>query len=125
MVKTSASGKTCCPIVELRQYTLVRGERETLIALFEREFIETQEAIGMTLIGQFRGLRNPDRFVWLRGFSNMDARALQLEEFYSGPVWKAHRNAANATMIDSANVLLLCWISPTSGFQLEQAHRPP
>ena len=114
---------TCCPIVELRQYTLVPGKRETLIALFDREFIETQEATGMTLIGQFRDMRNPDRFVWLRGFSDMNARALQLEEFYGGPVWKAHRDAANATMIDSDNVLLLRPTSPTSGFQLEQVRR--
>ena len=98
-VKASTSARTCCPVVELRQYTLVPNGRETLIALFEREFIETQEATGMTVIGQFRDLNNPDRFVWLRGFSDMEKRAAQLQEFYGGPVWKAHRDAANATMI--------------------------
>ena len=117
--------RTCCPVVELRQYTLVPSARETLIELFEREFIETQEATGMTVIGQFRDLNNQDRFVWLRGFSDMDARATQLQAFYSGPVWKAHRDAANATMIDSDNVLLLRPASPTSGFQLEHASRAP
>jgi hypothetical protein len=119
------SAPTCCPVVELRQYTLVPNGRETLIALFEREFIETQEATGMTVIGQFRDLNNPDRFVWLRGFSDMDRRAAQLQEFYGGPVWKAHRDAANATMIDSDNVLLLRPASPTSAFQLEHATRAP
>ncbi len=117
------SATPCCPVVELRQYTLVPGRRETLIALFEREFIETQEATGMTIIGQFRDLNNPDRFVWLRGFSDMDARAAQLQEFYGGRVWKTHRDAANATMIDSDNVLLLRPASPSSGFQLEHASR--
>ena len=124
-VKSPVSTRTCCPVVELRQYTLVPSERETLIALFEREFIETQEATGMTLIGQFRDMSNPDRFVWLRGFSDMDRRAAQLQEFYGGPVWKAHRDAANATMIESDNVLLLRPASPTSGFQLEDAIRAP
>jgi len=124
-VKSPASTPTCCPVVELRQYTLVPGERETLIALFEREFIEIQEATGMTVIGQFRDVSNPDRFVWLRGFSDMEARAVQLGEFYGGPVWKAQRDAANATMIDSDNVLLLRPTSPTSGFHLEQARRAP
>ena len=79
----------------------------------------------MTIIGQFRDLKNPDRFVWLRGFSEMEARAAQLGEFYGGPVWQAHRDAANATMIDSDNVLLLRPTSPTSGFHLEQARRAP
>jgi quinol monooxygenase YgiN len=124
-VKSPASIQTCCPVVELRQYALVPGERETLIALFEREFIETQEATGMTVIGQFRDMGNPDRFVWLRGFSDMEARAVQLGEFYGGPVWKAHRDAANATMIDSDNVLLLRPTSPTSGFDLGNAIRAP
>jgi quinol monooxygenase YgiN len=119
------SDETCCPVVELRQYTLVPGQRETLITLFEREFIETQEATGMTVIGQFRDLNNPDRFVWLRGFTDMESRARQLQEFYGGPVWKAHREAANATMIDSDNVLLLRPASPTSEFHLEQGKRAP
>ena len=117
------NGSICCPVVELRQYTLVPNQRETLISLFEKEFIETQEATGMTIIGQFRDWNNPDRFVWLRGFNDMDERAAQLQEFYGGPVWKAHREAANATMIDSDNVLLLRPALPGSGFQLQHASR--
>jgi hypothetical protein len=121
--RVPTTARTCCPVVELRQYTLVPNQREILIVLFEKEFIETQEATGMTIIGQFRDLRDPDRFVWLRGFSDMETRAAQLQEFYGGPVWKIHREAANATMIDSDNVLLLRPASPTSGFQLEHASR--
>jgi hypothetical protein len=124
-VRVPTSTRTCCPVVELRQYTLVPNGREALITLFEREFIETQEATGMIVIGQFRDLNNADRFVWLRGFSDMNARVAQLQEFYGGPVWKAHRDAANATMIESDNVLLLRPTSPTSGFQLEHASRAP
>ena len=119
------STHTCCPVLELRQYTLNPGMRDVLIELFEREFVETQEALGMTLVGQFRDLDNPDRFVWLRGFSNMMTRAQALQEFYGGPIWRAHREAANATMIDSDNVLLLRPARPTSGFSLEKAERQP
>lgn len=94
-------------IVELRQYTLHPGRRDELISLFEDNFVESQEACGIRLIGLFRDLDNPDRFVWLRGFPDMPTRAAALVEFYDGPVWKQHRSAANATMIDSDNVLLL------------------
>ena len=41
----------------------------------------------MTVIGQFRDLDNPDSFVWLRGFADMEARKRALTGFYSGPVW--------------------------------------
>jgi NIPSNAP len=117
--------QTCCPIVELRQYTLNPGKRDVLINLFDREFVESQEALGMKVIGQFRNLDNPDRFVWLRGFRDMPSRAQVLKDFYGGPVWKAHRETANATMIDSDNVLLLHPATPTSGFPLGSETRPP
>jgi hypothetical protein len=95
------------PIVELRQYTLHPGRRDTLIDLFERELIEPQLALGMQLPGLFRDLDHPDRFVWLRGFADMPARGKALAAFYGGIVWQQHRDAANATMIDSDDVLLL------------------
>jgi len=116
--------QTCCPIVELRQYTLYPGKRDVLIDLFDREFVESQEALGMKVIGQFRDLDNPNRFVWLRGFRDMPSRAQALKDFYGGPVWKAHREAANATMIDSDNVLLLHPATPTSGFSFRNKERP-
>jgi hypothetical protein len=88
---TAMKTSRCCPVLELRQYTLRSGMREVLIELFEREFVDSQEALGMTLVGQFRELDNPDRFVWLRGFPDLPARAQALQEFYGGPIWKAHR----------------------------------
>lgn len=105
-------------VLELRQYTLHPGRRDDLINLFEREFVESQEDQGMTLVGQFRDLDDPDRFVWLRGFPDMDARQRSLGAFYSGPAWRANRDAANATMIDSDDVLLLRPLPPASGFVL-------
>jgi hypothetical protein len=77
------------------------------------------------VIGQFYDLDDPNQFVWLRGFNDMPAREKSLHAFYSGPVWKAHRDAANATMIDSDNVLLLQLVHPASGFSLKNGHRPP
>jgi hypothetical protein len=115
---------TCCPIVELRQYTLHPGKRDVLIDLFDREFVESQEALGMKIIGQFRDENDPNRFVWLRGFRDMPSRAQALTDFYGGPVWKAHRQVANTTMIDSDNVLLLHPATPTSGFSLADRKRP-
>jgi hypothetical protein len=49
-----------CPVVELRQYTFRHGQRDVLIELFDPEFIESQEAVGMEVIGQFRDLDRPE-----------------------------------------------------------------
>jgi hypothetical protein len=111
-------------VVELRRYALHPGARETLIELFDGEFVETQEAVGIEVLGQFRDLDDPDSFVWLRGFHDMPARAQALEAFYGGPVWRRHRDAANSTMVDSNNVLLLHPIDP-SDLKIDRERRPP
>lgn len=103
-------------VFELRQYTLHPGKRDVLIDLFEREFLEPQETAGMRILGSFRDLDDPDRFVWFRSFPDMVRRKEALERFYGGPVWKANRDAANATMIDSDNVLLLRLVDPGVAF---------
>ncbi|GAA4581069.1 NIPSNAP family protein [Micromonospora coerulea] len=113
------------PIVELRQYTLHPGQRDVLINLFDREFVETQEAAGMAVIAQFRDLDDPERFVWLRGFEDMPCRAEALGRFYGGPAWKTHKDQANATMFDSDNVLLLRPVTARTGFPPPTDVRPP
>jgi hypothetical protein len=103
-------------VFELRQYTLRGGRRDTLISLFENHFIESQDAVGADVIGVFRDLDDPDRLVWIRGFRDMSVRRKALGSFYNGPVWHSYGPAANATMIDSDNVLLLRPASTGQGF---------
>jgi quinol monooxygenase YgiN len=105
-----------CAVVELRQYTHHPGRRDDLIELFEEKFLTGQAEAGMTVIATFRDANDPDRFVWLRGFESMQARAEALQTFYGGPLWKANRDAANATIVDNDNVLLLRDARPGSGF---------
>ena len=108
----------CCAVVELRQYTLKPGQREVLIDIFDRYFVESQESVGMTVIGQFRDRGQSDRFVWLRGFPNMESRHRALEAFYDGPVWSTHKADANNTMLDSNDVLLLKPARPDTAFRV-------
>jgi hypothetical protein len=116
---------TAFELVELRRYRTHPGKRDALIALFDREFTETQEACGMVPIGQFRNLDDPDAFVWFRGFPRADQRARALEAFYrESPAWKQHRTAANDTLADSDDVLLLRDARPGSGFDLSGLVRP-
>lgn len=95
------------PVVELRQYTLHPGKRDVLMSLFEKKFVAPQEELGIHVHGEFSDMNDPNRFVWLRGFRSMEERPAALEAFYGGPAWKANRTEANATMVDSDNVLLL------------------
>ncbi|THA76268.1 NIPSNAP family protein [Streptomyces sp. A0592] len=111
-------------MIELRQYTLRPGRRDDLVELFDRELVEPQEEAGMAVLGQFRDLDAPDRFVWLRGFPDMASRHDALTAFYGGPVWARHRARANATMTDSDDVLLLRPLTHDSGFHAAPSTRP-
>jgi len=109
-------------VFELRNYVMHPGRRDVLIDMFERNFIESQEALGIRVAGTFRNLDAADRFVWLRGFESMETRARALDGFYSGPLWQSLRNEANATMIDSDDVLLL---KPIGGIAWARGPHPP
>jgi len=119
------SGQLHSPIVELRRYTLHPGRRDDLISLFDTHFLEGQESCDMKIIGQFRDLDDADAFVWLRGFADMQARHRALTAFYDGAVWAAHRNAANETMVDSDDVLLLHPVGDAGGFALSDDRPGP
>ena len=104
-------------VLELRRYTTKPRRRDELIELFDRAFIEPQEAVGIDVVGQFRDIDHPDTFTWIRGFTDMDSRLKGLTAFYTGPIWAQNRNTANDTMLDSDDVLLLTPVGPY-GFDL-------
>jgi hypothetical protein len=82
-------------VLGLRQYTLRGGRRDTLISMFERRFLEPQNALGAHIIGTFRDLDDPDRLVWLRGFRDLSARQESFAGFYDGPAWRENRPSNN------------------------------
>lgn len=103
-------------VLELRQYKLVHGAQKDFIPLFDKEFVETQEALGIRLIGQFHDHDRPDRFTWIRDFPNMADRARMLEGFYFGPVWHKFAAVANPMLDDNDDVLLLRPAREGAGF---------
>ncbi len=94
-------------VFEIRNYLLQPHMTEHFIDYFEANFITTQTAVNMHVLGQFRLIGEPDHFVWIRGFENMQTRHNGLDSFYGGPVWKQHRTTTNSMIIDSDNVHLL------------------
>jgi hypothetical protein len=94
-------------IVELRNYRVEPTRRQEFIDHFERQFVHTQEAVGIGVLGQFTVVGASDRFVWLRTFTDMASRRDVLQRFYGGPVWQRHGPLANEIMTESDDVLLL------------------
>ena len=109
---------------ELRQYTMVPGRRDDFVEIFDREFVESQEALGIRVVGQFRDMDRADRYVWMRAYADMATRERALNAFYDGPVWAEHSGAANATMSEWHDVLLLTPAWPGSGLAHDVSKRP-
>lgn len=109
-------------VIELRQYKLTAGAQEQFIPLFDQRFVDSQEAVGMRLIGHFHDHDRRDRFTWIREFPNMTERAKMLQSFYFGPVWKEYKGIANPMLDDNDNVLLLRAARPDSGFGPSAPH---
>lgn len=116
---------TAFNVVELRRYQMRPGRLDDLVTIFERDFIEGQEVCGMVPIGHYRDLDDADQYVWFRGFADMESRRNALEAFYiRSEAWLQNRDAANATMVDSDNVLLLRPATPERGFDMRGLRRP-
>jgi hypothetical protein len=94
-------------VIEFRRYTIKDGERQHFAEYFESYFPEAIQQLGGIVFGDFLERNNPSHFTWMRGFHNMDTRAVANASLYYGPLWKEHSTTMNALMTDSDNVLLL------------------
>nr|MBA2444928.1 NIPSNAP family protein [Nocardioidaceae bacterium] len=94
-------------LVEFRNYRIVPGSIDRFIEHFEAHFLEPQEALGMEIVGQFRVLDDPERFVWIRRFRAPTSRGVALERFYTGPVWREFGARANELMVEYNDVHLV------------------
>jgi hypothetical protein len=117
-------------ILELRNYQMQPGRTREFIRYFEENFLFSQRDEGMHVLGQFEVVGEPERFVWIRRFDDMESRLRGLSGFYGGPYWQARRNTANEMIVDSDHVHLLRSVGPvetlTGGLSLEdRASEPP
>lgn len=94
-------------LFELRRYLAARGRREELIAMFEAHFLDAYERAGAVILGTFRDLDDPDRWVWIRAFADAEGRDAALRGFYGSETWASRAAACNATIADASDARLL------------------
>lgn len=95
-------------VLELRNYLLKPNMTDEFSDYFNTHFVEPMTELGGYTLGQFKIKRVNDRFVWMRGFTDMGTRVKFLNDFYvDSPVWKEFGPGANDMMVNSDNVYLL------------------
>ena len=99
-------------VIEFRRYTVTPGGQQDFATYFQSYFPEAFEQLGAIAFGQFTERGNPASFTWLRGFRNIEGRAIVNSAFYYGPLWKEHKATLNALIADSDNVMLMRPLRP-------------
>ena len=59
-------------VVELRRYDIAPGQRDRFVRYFDAYFPEAFEQLDCMVFGQFEDRAAPTKFVWLRGYRDMD-----------------------------------------------------
>jgi len=111
-------------VIEFRRYVTAPHKRARFVAYFDAYFPEAFEQLGAMVFGQFAERGDPNRFTWLRGFKDINARPIVNSAFYYGPLWKEHRTKVNAILPDSDNVMLLRPLHPDRGIAVLPAVDP-
>ena len=94
-------------IIELRNYLLRPGQRDYFIDSLEIKIMDTLNARGNYVLGQYRVKDAPDNFFWIRGFNDMTSRLEALKGFYSSEYWKKHVSIPIKYVLGYTNVYLL------------------
>jgi len=95
-------------VLEIRNYLLKPNSTDTFSDFFHQKFVEPMHKLGGFTLGEFKIDNSNDRFVWFRGFKDMNTRIKFLNDFYcESTAWKENGKKANEMMINSDNVYLL------------------
>jgi len=106
-------------IVEVRTYRIRPGMRDRFLDFFQRHAVPLQQSKGMSIMGPFVDLEDPDVFVWLRAFPSLDERDRMKAALYDGEEWKDGLEAIAMSMLDSYISTLT---TTTPGFVNDFAH---
>lgn len=95
-------------VIELRNYLIKQNEADSFNSYFSNHFNEPMQEMGISVLGKFKIKNNNDRFVWVRGYKDMQQRNNFLNDFYlKSEVWKKYKKVANDLIRNSDNVYLL------------------
>lgn len=105
--QVSKSSDETLHVIELRNYTVVKGQRERFQQFMERVIIPKQESQAGYVLQQYNLEGSDTSYVWIRGFHDMTSRSQFLKDFYSSDYWKQHRDETNSMLTNIEYIYLL------------------
>jgi hypothetical protein len=94
-------------IVEMRTYKLKPGSRDHFLEIFRARTMPAHAEIGMSILGPFLSVEDPDTFFFMRGFPDLAAREPLKAQFYEGALWKQELEGVLMPMIEKYDVVVV------------------
>ncbi len=110
MTATSYAAENASPVYEMRTYTAAPGKLDELHARFRDHTLKIFASHGMTNIGYWVPLENPDRkLIYIIAFPSREAAQNSWKEFRADPEWQAAQKAseANGPLVTKAESVFL------------------
>src|SRR5262245_33690379 len=94
-------------IIEMRTYRIKPGKRSEFLEIFRTRSVPAHREIGMTIVGPFLSVEDPDTFFFMRGFPDLESREPMKARFYEGELWKRELEGVLMPMIDRYEVVVV------------------
>jgi len=91
----------------MRTYRTRPGLRSQFLDIFRAKSVPAHAALGMSILGPFLSLEDPDVFFFMRGFPDLDSRDRRKARFYEGNLWKQELEGLLMPMLDTYDVVLV------------------
>ena len=94
-------------VIEMRTYKTKPGKRAEFLEIFRSRSIPAHSEIGMKILGPFLSVEDPDTFIFLRGFPDIDSREPMKAKFYEGQLWKTELEKVLMPMLEKYEVVVV------------------
>jgi hypothetical protein len=81
--------------------------RSEFLRIFESKSVPAHLEIGMTILGPFLAIDDPDVFFFMRGFPDLPSRDPMKARFYEGELWKTELEHVLMPMLEKYDVVLV------------------
>jgi NIPSNAP len=94
-------------IIEMRTYKTKPGRRSEFLEIFRSKSIPAHKEIGMTILGPFLCVEDPDTFFFMRGFPDLPSREPMKAQFYEGELWKSELENVLMPMLEKYEAVVV------------------
>ena len=94
-------------VIEMRTYRAKPGMRQPLMDILVKRSFPAFRRIGMTVLGPFPSVEDPDMFFWMRGFPDLPSREAMRNAFYDGALWNTELEKLIMPLIETYEAVVV------------------